>query len=99
MLAPLDTAFEEVTTVKNRLEVFQKQLNIALPCDPEALLLNPYPNELKTETQRSTCLSVSIAASGAMGKGGHKSDAHRRLIDKENRYAVEYFSTMERRKF
>jgi hypothetical protein len=34
---------------------------------------------------------VSIAVLGAMGKGGHKSNAHHRLIGKENRVYSEIF--------
>jgi hypothetical protein len=58
---------------------FFKKLNTELPCEPEALLLDSYPNKFKTGTQMDTYQSVSIAVLGAVGKGGHKPNAHQQI--------------------
>ena len=41
---------------------FLKKLNLALPYDPEILLLGIHPEELRVEIQTDTCTQVFIAA-------------------------------------
>ena len=51
-----------MVTFENNLAVPQKVINTEVSPNPETLLLDTYPRELKTHMHTKTCTSMFIAA-------------------------------------